>query len=92
MSVTYRIEFKPAALRDLKKLPEATVRRIGIAIDGLAKEPRPSGVKKLKGTGEHVFHRLRVGDYRVIYEVHDDAVLVLVVRIGDRKEIYRLEL
>jgi mRNA interferase RelE/StbE len=90
--VTYRIEFKPAALRDLKKLPEAAVRRISIVIDGLAKEPRPDGVKKLKGTGKHVFHRLRVGNYRVIYEVHDDAVLVLVVRIADRKEIYRLEL
>jgi mRNA interferase RelE/StbE len=90
--VVYRIEFKPAALRDLRKLPEEAIRRITAAIDALALGPRPSGVKKLKGKGRHVFYRLRVGDHRVIYQVHDDTVLVLVVRIADRKEIYRLEL
>ena len=92
MPVVYRTELKPAALRDLNKLPGEAIRRITAAIDALALEPRPSGVKKLQGKGRQVFYRLRVGEYRVIYQVHDDAVLVLVIRIGDRKEIYRLEL
>jgi mRNA interferase RelE/StbE len=58
----------------------------------LVREYWPSGVKKLRGKGRQVFYRLRVGDHRVIYQVNDVAVLVLVIRIGDRKEIYRLEL
>ena len=92
MPAVYRIELKPAALRDLKKLPEEAIRRITAAIDAPALEPWPSGVKKLQGKGRHVFYRARVGDYRVIYQVQDDEVLVLVVRISDKKEIYRLEL
>ena len=73
----------------LARLP---ARRLGNAIEALAEDPRPRGVKKLHGKGAHIFYRLRVGDYRVIYQVHEDVVLVLIVRIADRKEIYRLEL
>lgn len=90
--MAYRLEFKPAVLRDLKKLPKAASRRLATSIEALAEDPRPSGAKKLQGKGTHVFYRLRVGDYRVIYQVHDDVVLVLIVHIADRKEIYRLEL
>lgn len=90
--MVYRIELKLAALRDLKKLPGEAIHRITAAIDALAPEPRPSGVKKLQGKGRHVFYRVRVGDYQVIYQVQDDEVLVLVVRIADKKEIYQLEL
>ena len=90
--MTYGIEFKPAAARDLKRLPIAAAKRVARAIDRLGTEPRPRGVKKLQGKAEHVFYRVRVGDYRVIYQVHDDQVLVLVVRIADRKDAYRLQL
>ncbi len=60
--MAYAIEFKPAALRDLKKLAKPVARRIAAAIDALAREPRPRDAKKLQGTGSHVFYRVRVGD------------------------------
>jgi mRNA interferase RelE/StbE len=71
----------------LEALPRAVQRRILATIEGLAENPYPSGARKLEdGDGEM---RIRVGDYRVIYEVHADALLVLVLKIGDRKEVYR---
>lgn len=90
--MTYAIEVKPAATRDLKRLRSVAAKRVARAIDRLGTEPRPRGVKKLQGKGEHVFFRLRVGDYRVIYQVEEERAVVLVVRIADRKDIYRLEL
>jgi mRNA interferase RelE/StbE len=90
--MTYTIEFKPVAARDLKRLPLAVAKRVARAIDRLSTDPRPRGVKKLQGKGDHVFYRLRVGDYRVIYQVEEDRLVVLVVRIADRRDIYRLEL
>jgi mRNA interferase RelE/StbE len=50
-------------------------------------EPRPTGVVKLVGTGNG--YRLRVGGYRIVYEVHDDRLVVMVIRVGDRREVYR---
>jgi mRNA interferase RelE/StbE len=61
--------------------------RLKPAIDGLAEEPRPDGVVKLKG--EENAYRVRVGDYRIVYEVRDNVLLVLIVKIGHRREIYR---
>jgi len=87
--VVYSIAFKPAALRDLKKLPGEAIRRITTAIDALALEPRPSGVKKLQGKAKHVFYRLRVGDYRIIYQIRDRILLVVVVKVGHRRDVYR---
>ena len=84
----YRIDVRPAAARQLRKLPRPAQRRIQSAIDGLALNPRPVGSKKLKG--RHPAYRIRIGDYRVIYEIHDDVLTVLVVRIGPRDEIYRI--
>ena len=84
----YRIDVRPAAARQLRKLPRTAQRRIQSAIDGLALNPRPVGSKKLKG--RHPAYRIRIGDYRVIYEIHDDVLTVLVVRIGPRDEIYRI--
>jgi mRNA interferase RelE/StbE len=86
--VAYQIIFKPAAQRDLKKLSPKIQKRILSEIIGLSENPRFQGVEKLAGY-EDLF-RLRVGDFRVIFEVHEAEVLVLIVRIGDRKEIYRL--
>jgi mRNA interferase RelE/StbE len=56
-------------------------------IDALAKNPRPSGMKKLEG--EDNLYRIGVGDYHIIYQIEDDKLIVLVVKIGDRKEIYK---
>ena len=85
--MTHRIELAPSAARQLKKLDIAARRRIQAAIETLAAEPRPTGAKKLVGgDGEW---RVRTGDYRIVYEIHDGVLLVLVVAVGHRREIYR---
>lgn len=83
---TYRVEFTPAADQQFRKLPTQLQARLKPHIDALAQNPRPPGVEKL--TGEDAY-RFRVGDYRVLYEVHDKKLLVLVVKIGHRREVYR---
>lgn len=83
----YRIEWRKSTAKDLRKLPSEIVRRIVSAVESLGNEPRPTGCKKLSGSD--FAYRLRVGDYRVIYEVFDDIILVEVVRVGHRKDIYR---
>ena len=85
MSV-YRVEIARRALRSLAALPRQEQQRIRAAIDLLATEPRPPGATKL--TGERRAYRVRVGDYRIIYEVFDDRFVVQVVRIGHRRDIY----
>ena len=81
--MTYRIEVAPGAIRQLRKLEPSARRRVQAAIELLADQPRPSGAKKLVGgNGEW---RVRTGDYRVVYEVRDDVLLVLVVAIGHRR-------
>ena len=84
--MTYRVEVTPAALRQLRKLDPPARRRVQAAIELLADQPRPSGAKKLGG-GEGEW-RVRTGDYRIVYEVHDNVLLVLVVADGHRREIY----
>lgn len=85
--MTYRVEVAPAAVRQLRTLDAVARRRIRAAIELLAEQPRPSGAKKLVGgKGEW---RVRTGDYRIVYEIHDDVLLVLVVTVGHRRDIYR---
>lgn len=84
---SYRIELRPAARRSLLALPRNAQARIAPALDSLATQPRPPGVTKLRGP--EGFYRIRVGDYRVVYAIEDDVLLVLVVRIGHRREVYR---
>lgn len=85
--MTYRIEVAPAAVRQLRKLDPVARRRVQAAIELLADQPRPPGATKLVGgAGEW---RVRTGDFRVVYEIHDDVLLVLVVAIGHRREIYQ---
>ncbi|MBP8919692.1 MAG: type II toxin-antitoxin system RelE/ParE family toxin [Micropruina sp.] len=85
--MTYRVEFAPSAVRQLRKLDRIAQRRVQAAIELLAGEPRPSGAKKLVGgDGEW---RVRTGDYRIIYEIHAGILLVLVVAVGHRRDIYR---
>ena len=84
--MTHRIQVAPAAVRQLRKLDTAARRRVQAAIELLADQPRPSGAKKLVGgAGEW---RARTGDYRIVYEIHDDVLLVLVVAVGHRRDIY----
>ena len=82
----YKLEFATSIRKDLKKIDKKEVRKILTSIEKLAEEPRPTGSKKL--TNEELF-RVRIGNYRVIYEIHDNRLVVLVVKIGHRKDIYR---
>ena len=83
--MTYRIDFAPAAVRQLRKLDPVARRRVQAAVELLAGEPRPAGAKKLVG-GDCEW-RVRTGDYRIVYEIHDQVLVVLA--LGHRKEIYR---
>lgn len=83
----YRVEFTRSARKAFAGLPVSVQQRLDPHILALAKNPRPSGVAKL--AGEEDAWRIRVGDYRIVYEIHDDVLLVLVVRVGHRREIYR---
>jgi len=85
--MTYRVFFQPSALRELRKLARDVQVRILARVEALAKEPRPAGVKRLAGMKG--LYRLRVADYRVIYRVRDDRLIVLVVRVGHRRDVYR---
>ena len=85
--VRYAVELLPSAQRELTALPEDVQRRIANRIDGLREDPRPPGVKQLQG--EDRLYRLRVGDYRVIYSIDGRRLVVLVIRIGHRGEVYR---
>ena len=85
--MAYEVQFKPAALRSLQKLPHDVQRRLSKAIDALAKNPRPHGVEKISGMQKA--YRIRSGDYRVVYEIHDEIIVVYILKIGHRREIYR---
>jgi mRNA interferase RelE/StbE len=81
----YRIELRPAAVRALRKLDPQARRRVRGAIALLAQDPRPPGARALQGRPGL---RVRVGDYRIIYTVEDGVLLVVVVRLGHRRDVY----
>jgi mRNA interferase RelE/StbE len=85
--MTYHVEFKRSAQKQLERLPKNIQRRIADAIDGLAKNPRPHGYIQMET--DDILYRIRVGDYRIIYEIIDNRLVVLVIRIGHRREVYR---
>lgn len=85
--MTYQIQFTPAALKQLRKLDAPARRRIQAAVELLASEPRPPAATQLVSSGGA--WRVRVGDYRVVYDIHDDVLVVLVLKLGHRREIYR---
>lgn len=85
--VEYRIQFAPSARKQFERLPRAIQRRITGRIDDLASNPRPHGSIKLEG--EDDLYRIRVGRYRVLYSIHDDELIVIVVRVGHRRDVYR---
>ncbi len=85
--MTYSVVIAPTARRQLRKLDSVARRRIQAAIDILAEEPRPPAAKRLVNfAGEW---RVRVGDYRIVYDIHDDELVVLVLSAGHRREIYK---
>jgi mRNA interferase RelE/StbE len=84
---SYRIEIKPSASKELEKLPQQTIPRIVAAIRELARNPYPQGVKKLTGF-EHTY-RIRVGDYRILYNIYEDRLVIDIIRVRHRKEAYR---
>ena len=84
--MTYDVRLAPAAERQLRKLDPAGRRRVQAAIDLLATEPRPPAARPLVGgAGEW---RVRTGDFRIIYEIHDQQLLVLVIKVGRRRDVY----
>lgn len=82
---TYRVVILPAAERQLGRIDSGPRRRIDAAILALAGDPRPHGFRKLSGSEEY---RIRVGDYRVLYEIEDAVLRVLVVKVGHRRDVY----
>lgn len=85
----YEIKFTKGARKQFKKLSQDLQDRIQSKIDDLAMEPRPDGVKKLKK--EESSYRIRVGEYRVIYEIYDNILLVTIVRVKHRSQAYKDE-
>ncbi len=84
--MSYQVLIRSSAEKEMDALPHAAHARISAKIAGLALNPRPSGCKKLTGVDGY---RIRVGDYRIIYTIDDKIVLVTVVGVGHRREVYR---
>ena len=87
MSLRYRVEVSRPAARQIEALDRATQARIIRRLEALEVDPRPPAAKKLKG--EHGTWRVRVGDYRIVYTIEDNRLLILVVKVGHRREVYR---
>ena len=85
--MAYTILLAPPAERQLKAFTPSVQKRLVRRLKTLRENPRPQGVKKL--AGEDNLYRIREGDYRIIYTIDDKELFVLLVKIGDRKEIYR---
>ena len=83
----YEIQWKPSAVKELRKIDSKTVPRIVKAVESLCSNPSPSGVHKLQSS-EHA-HRIRVGDYRVVYTVCEPHLVIEIIRVRHRKDIYR---
>ena len=83
---SYRLLFKRSVARDLRAIPAADLDRLLARIADLAGNPRPPGCQKLSAQERY---RLRVGRYRVVYEIRDRELVVLVVKVADRKDVYR---
>lgn len=87
MKARYRIVMRQSAERDLRKLRTPIREFLSDAIRRLADDPFPQGVKKLHGFDD--FYRIRIGRYRVVYSVDRGVLIIIIVRIGDRKDVYK---
>ena len=82
----YRIVFKKSVAKDLKKIPKKDVAKILKLIRALANDPRPLQVKKLSGQDRY---RMRQGNYRILYSIEDAELVITVVKVGDRRDVYQ---
>lgn len=83
---SYRLLIKPSAVTDLEALPRKDRRRMVSRIQALAIDPRPTGSEKLSG---HDLYRIRQGNYRVLYSIQDTDLVVLMIKVGHRRDVYR---
>ena len=83
---SYRIEFAKGVRKDFKGIPRSDANRILEKIDSLSENPRPPESRKLTNDDSH---RIRIGNYRVIYDIQDEVLVVLVLKVGNRKDVYR---
>lgn len=84
---SYSVDFKPSVHKDFRRLPKSVVERVLRRIEELGGNPFPQGVEKLEGSQQ--LYRLRVGDYRIVYEVDTRARRVTVIYVRHRREVYR---
>lgn len=85
--MVYSVEFRPAVLKSLKRFPKRDLVRIKKKIAELGRNlPEPNSTKM---SGNNPFHKIRTGNYRIIYEIHDDSLIILVVKVGHRKDVYK---
>jgi len=82
----YSIVFKASVKKDLRSIPKKDVQRILARIESLANDPRPAGAEMLTGDDKY---RIRQGDYRILYRIEDDRLVIFVVKVGHRREVYR---
>lgn len=85
--MSYQVEVAPAAVRQIKKLTPDIQQRVTLKLEELAMKPRPSGVVKLEGVDN--LYRIRVGDLRIVYQIQDDLLLITVVKVAHRREVYK---
>ena len=85
--MAYRIEILPSAERELAELPKKARAQVARRIGSLADNPRPRGSKQLRAADG--LHRIRSGDYRILYRIEDNRLVVLVVKVGSRRDVYR---
>ena len=83
----YSVEFRPAVLKSMKRLPKKELLRIKKKIDDFAENLPDPATTKMKGN--NTFHKIRAGDYRIVYEIHEDWLVILVVKVGHRKDVYK---
>ncbi len=83
----YSVEFRPAVLKSLKRFPKKDLVKIRKKIEELVSNLPSLNITKMKG--KNSFHKIRSGDYRILYEIHDDKVLILIVKIGHRRDVYK---
>jgi mRNA interferase RelE/StbE len=83
----YSVEFRPSVLKRMKRFPKKELIRIKKKIDGLSENLPDPATTKMKGNNP--FHRVRTGNYRIVYQIIEDRLVILVVKIGHRKDLYK---
>ena len=85
--MTYSLEFRPSVLKSLRRFPKRDLVRLKKKMEGLANNLPSTKITKMKG--DNPFYKVRIGNYRIIYEIHENKLLILVVKIGHRKDVYK---